>query len=255
MKKKLIFVFLILIYFQGYSQLYNVLRDKKGFDNANVTYTELWDYKPFTSIGDSLNGKPHGKWIDLSSDSVIYREAEYCEGVPVGTWRVNNPRGGVRKSTVYDSHGNVIEWTQFDLSTRKLIEIIPETSIDPTLLYYIAVVEEDQFQKMALKFNQFNGFGQKTIVYTIHPIFEYIGKLFAHFSFSGSYIRFEDSNKNRPSVKYFFDSGIELKKHYYNYSGNRLKSISVYQGETFIEKTYYDKHGNVKKVKKAKAFG
>lgn len=139
------------------------------------------------------------------------------------------------------------KWVQYDIYTRRLIEIHAEDFIAPRLMYAITEIEEKQFALMSIKPNNNSPlFSYKPIL-----IFDYLSDYLRENSFSGSLTFFEDSKKNRPSVKYFFDSGIEVQKHYYNYSGKRLKSISVYQGEKFIEKILYDKEGNVKKVKKS----
>ena len=246
MKKSIILAFLFLISLQGHSQ------DRQAF-NENIRLhfymmqDAFWNYTSFTSKGEKINGKPHGKWIDIASDSTVYREYEFFEGTPVGVWRINNPKGGPRKITYYDSKGNVQKWVQYDIYTRRLIEIHAEDFIAPRLMYAITEIEEKQFTLMSIKPNNNSPlFSYKPIL-----IFDYLSDYLRENSFSGSLTFFEDSKKNRPSVKYFFDSGIEVQKHYYNYSGKRLKSISVYRGEKFMEKIRYDKEGNVKKAKKS----
>lgn len=245
MKNKLILIFLILISLQGYSQ--------SSRAKAVTLRNDLWEYKAFNSFGGYKNNIKHGLWKDITPEGVIYREGEYNEGVPIGSWKVYTPFGNLRKVTIYDSYGNILKWTSYDIKGLKHVDIIGEPFIKPDIMELAVMFEELFFSSLTNTYIDFpNGFSVKARGFT--SIYLFLKSIFTTHEFTGSCTLYEDSKKNRPSIKNFYEAGTETKKHYYNYLGKRLKSISVYQYDIFVGKTYYDNKGNVKKVIKAKAF-
>ena len=245
MKNKLILIFLILISLQGYTQ--------SSRAKAVTLRTDFWEYKAFTSFGTYQNNKKHGVWKDVTSEGVVYGESEYREGIPIGTWKVYSALGILRHVTIYDSYGNILKWTSFDLNGLKHIDIIGDPHINPSLLSIVLIFEKIVYSsKTKTTIDYPSGLYFKASGGTI--LFPYLKNTLEEMKFTGTSTLFENGKRNRPSIKYFYTSGTETKKHYYNYSGKRLKSISVYQYDIFVGKTYYDKKGNVKKVIKAKAF-
>lgn len=223
--------------------------------NANISFCQdiqsLNDYKDFKSIGETLNGKKVGEWIDLSIDSVIYRSGSYdSTGMPEGIWSVYFPNGDLRKTTEY-INGKVINWSCY-VDNKKVIEVSNKESIDyntfKEILYLETYSMELNDNPYQYSVNKRGDFAMWKITYTmyydnINILYNELVRLLRHQKFSGSLKKWNIEGDIRKDHR--FIKGNDYVKEYI-YNRNRLKYTKQIKNDTIKIITTYKKDGSVK---------
>jgi len=221
----------------------------------------LFTYDEFQKIGEFSYAMKNGKWVDLSDSNIVYAEEYYFKGIPVSTWKINFPNGKLRKEIAYDndSTGNIIKWTRFNLETKKIIEIIPDSFIAPNIMALISCFEEKMYEYesktyISVTSRRDDEFGINRALGTIMAenanaidINSEIKNRLQSSKFQGKYLFFNDSGYI--SSKIIFNKGVIVCQNKYYFKKGRIKYEDIYDSTKLSKTTKYDKSGNIIKVK------
>jgi len=213
------------------------------------------DYKEYSSIGETVDGRKEGLWRDISVDSIIYREGHYHNNVPVDLWTVFYPNGSKRKQTLYDSLGNVISWSRYFRST-KIVEIGCSDRMTPNLYASLISYEDEIFLKEISEYVSINLHKPTGSDYRFAHYFEETNVIQL---LENALIIISELKENTEVTYWFenglkrkwckFEDGIEEQKTTFNYNNDKIRKMSYYSNGELVKTEYYDKEGYLKKTK------
>lgn len=218
----------------------------------------LFNYTHFTSQGNYTNGLKDGKWVDVSDSGVIYVDGYYSHGIPISEWKINYPNGVLRKATLYDSLGNIIRWTRYDLGTKKLLEIIPDSIITFSTMRLISGAEENYFDLESIDYSpdfdyrvteaqaRQELFGAGLYKFTTLNIVKIVDTL-SHSDFQGKCLVYYESGN--VSKQYNYKRGVITDVRQFYYKNGKVNIEDVYIDNKLKRSIKYDEAGNVIKIK------
>lgn len=213
---------------------------------SNVqTQKYLFSYIHFTSQGKYINGLKDGNWKDISDSGVIYVDGYYFHGIPISEWKINYPKGELRKAILYDSLGKVIKWTRYDLGIKKLIEIIPDSMISFSTMKFISNFEENCFDLESIDYSQGSD-GNGFFAYSASNV-EKIADSLVNSDFQGKCLQFYESGN--VSKQYNYKKGAITDVRQFYYKNGKVNIEDVYVDNKLKRTIKYDESGNVIKIK------
>ena len=223
---------------------------------TQISYSQFrssFFYQNFNSTGEMINGYKEGKWLDVSDSGVVYAESYYHKDIPYSTWKINFPDGSIRKEIKFDSLGNVIKWLRYTaLDNKKIIEIIPDSTIDTILYVSISYSEDFYFEyesKLYFSEDIFNkNIKVKTIIEDLlQSKIDKIIQDLKTFNFNGTFFLYNETGTIFNKIV-IYNGEIKQNSKYY-YRKGKIRDEEIYKEGRLYKTLTFDDTGNIIKEK------
>jgi len=211
-------------------------------------------YNTVEQKGSYYQGKPVGKWLDVSNDSIIYKEYYYDSlGVPCNTWRLFYPDGKLRKEFQF-IESRVAKYTRYSLNSDKQIELSSSRGIYENVLKKVNDLEERMFitegRRREVIYNEGMGhsreYGTKWVM-DYYKVMDWFIEEATDSLFSGNLDLWHEDGRHWK--RYTFEAGrVKYISDIQDWKRNLVEQ-DEYDSGKLLKKTFYNTDGTIKRIK------